>query len=347
MEVDNGKVFLPDRTSPTNIGLYLYAVSCAKRLDLIDQVEAVSRVKQTLTTLSQMERHHGFYLNWYKASTASTMREWEPGRSLVPFLSSVDNAWLAISLFHVEHEYPQLAALTSSILDTMDFRFFYDEAAECFYGGYDTARDKFTDYHYRILNSETRLISYVAIHAGQVPKSHLNKLIRTKQDGRLLSCYGSMFEALAVSLFVPEIEQSPFWRAELANYLDYQIENSIDGIWGISYSDDTKGVYKEFGLKKLSQYPTHFEIDGVVTPYASFLATQINPELALVNIARLSGMCYCDGYGFFGAYRPATKERSKSIFTLEQGCIMMTLADMQKENPSKKIFEGMVCLDFQ
>ena len=46
-------------TSPTNIGAYLWSIVAAERLNLINPVEAESRLDQTLKTLAGLERTHG------------------------------------------------------------------------------------------------------------------------------------------------------------------------------------------------------------------------------------------------------------------------------------------------
>lgn len=334
-------VELPDRTSPTNIGMYLFSVSCAKRLAIIGEQEARIRVAKTLLTLATLERDKGFYYNWYTASDGKTMSEWVPGRPIPRFLSSVDNAWLAASLIHVEREYPHEAPLASSLLAGMDFGFFYDAPVGLFYGGYDCDQNQFTKFHYGILNSETRLVSYVARKRREIPDSHFTKLTKETRNGSLLSSYGSMFEALGVSLFVPEIESSPRWKECLKEYASKQKGHKVGGFWGTSYSDDARGVYKEYGIPSLARYPAHFEEDGVVTPYASFLAIQVLPEESLENIAKLDEVCR-NRFGFFGAYRPETGEKANCILTLEQGMIMMAIADYENKNPSKVVFEGLV-----
>jgi hypothetical protein len=345
IDYKGGQAILPDRTTPSNIGFYLFSVDCAYRLKLIDEPEAIRRVKETIHTLSHMERRHGFFLNWYKASDSTPLTEWVPGTPIPPFLSSIDNAWLAASLFMVREKFPDVKVDVSKILEDMDFRFFYDTQQDFFRGGWDDKEKKYTFYHYGILNSETRLVSYIAIYSKQVPQSHLHKLVRVKRDDLLVSSYGSMFEALVVPLFVPEFEESTRWKEELTNYAKFQIDNPVGDFWGMSYSDDARGVYKEFGCDRLAQYPAHFETEGVVTPYASFLALQTHPVAARANIAKLKEVCYGE-YGFYGAYRPKTGERAKCILTLEQTCIMMAICDQANENPSKKIFKGLVEFNF-
>jgi hypothetical protein len=44
-------------TSPTNIGMYLWATLAARDLDLISHHEATGRIRKTLTSLERLERH--------------------------------------------------------------------------------------------------------------------------------------------------------------------------------------------------------------------------------------------------------------------------------------------------
>ena len=53
------------RTSPTNIGLYLLAVACARRFGWIGTQDLIGRLEATLATLGELPRHRGHFLNWY------------------------------------------------------------------------------------------------------------------------------------------------------------------------------------------------------------------------------------------------------------------------------------------
>ena len=56
---------LAKRTSPTNVGVYLLSVACARDFAWIGSGEAIDRIERTLDTLDRLERFHGHFLNWY------------------------------------------------------------------------------------------------------------------------------------------------------------------------------------------------------------------------------------------------------------------------------------------
>lgn len=76
------EVRVADRTSPTNIGLYLMSVIAARDLGLIGTAETERRLRATADTLVRLERWHGHLYNWYSVSTASV---------LSPYVSAVDS----------------------------------------------------------------------------------------------------------------------------------------------------------------------------------------------------------------------------------------------------------------
>ena len=93
-------------TSPTNIGAYLWSTVVARDLGLIIQRRgARGGSAQTLSTLRELEHHEpsGMFYNWYDPATGAKLhdlaRERQHGRT--PFLSSVDNGWLAAALLVV------------------------------------------------------------------------------------------------------------------------------------------------------------------------------------------------------------------------------------------------------
>ena len=81
------------RTSPTNIGLYLMSVASARDLGWIGTAEAVERLEATLATMSAMERCRGHFYNWYDTTD---LRPLDP-----PYVSSVDSGNLAGHLIAV------------------------------------------------------------------------------------------------------------------------------------------------------------------------------------------------------------------------------------------------------
>jgi cyclic beta-1,2-glucan synthetase len=53
------------RTSPTNIGLYLISVVCARDFGWIGTSQAIDRLEATLSTMGRLERLRGHFYNWY------------------------------------------------------------------------------------------------------------------------------------------------------------------------------------------------------------------------------------------------------------------------------------------
>lgn len=188
-------------TSPTNIGAYMWSTIVARDVGLIKPAEARTRIDRTLTTLARMEKHEwsGQYYNWYDPQTGTKLTTWPvDGSSVTPFLSSVDNGWLATALKVVREAVPQLRRDADAILDEMDIGFYYDPQAGLLRGGFwDTApggcstpgnyRERgpvvyYTCHHYGALNTEPRIASYWGIAREQFPATHYFKMWRTFPD---------------------------------------------------------------------------------------------------------------------------------------------------------------------
>ncbi|MCW2882376.1 MAG: cellobiose phosphorylase [Sphaerisporangium sp.] len=193
-------------TSPTNAGTYLWSTLVARDLRLIDQGEAAARVGKVLDALGRLDHDAatGLFYNWYDPATLQVVRTWpETGDTVRPFVSSVDNAWLAAALMMVRNALPQQARKAERILSPMRFSAFYDPAGRAdvgtglMTGGYwpekpdgcsqetDYAHTGTTVYstcHRYGAMSETRIVTYVAVAQGQVPATHYLGLWRTFPD---------------------------------------------------------------------------------------------------------------------------------------------------------------------
>lgn len=194
-------------TSPTNIGAYLWSTVVARDVGLIGKREALNRMRQTLASVAELERHEysGMFYNWYDEATGAKLTTWPTdGNRVYPFLSSVDNAWLATALVIVKNAEPRLRGAAEAIRSTMDFGFFYDPNARPGFGGLlrggfwdeppadeaailDNYRDRgpdvwFTGHHYGTLNTEPRMASYLGIAWGQIPREHYFAMWRTFPD---------------------------------------------------------------------------------------------------------------------------------------------------------------------
>ncbi|MFC7359106.1 glucoamylase family protein [Nocardioides astragali] len=189
-------------TSPTNIGAYLWSTAAARDIGLIGRREARARMAQTIGSIGDLERHEdsGMFYNWYDPVTGEKLRTFpESGDPIKPFLSSVDNGWLATGLLLAARAEPSLARKADRIREDMNFGCFYNplenapagqirggfwdedplEAAAVkgtYCGGADVW---FTGHHYGAFNTEPRIASYLGITAGQIPARHYFGTYRT------------------------------------------------------------------------------------------------------------------------------------------------------------------------
>ncbi len=121
------------QTSTTNIGAYMWSAVVAEELGIIRRSELASRMRRTVSTLEDLERHteSGQFYNWYDHRTGAKLTTWPPsGNPLVPILSSVDNGWLAVGLKIVADRVPELSKRASELYDSMDFGIYYDDGRQ-------------------------------------------------------------------------------------------------------------------------------------------------------------------------------------------------------------------------
>ncbi|NOK64319.1 MAG: DUF3131 domain-containing protein [Chloroflexi bacterium AL-W] len=186
-------------TSPTNIGTYLWSTIVARDLRLISRQEARERISAALDSVAQLERHEasGQFYNWYHPDTLELLTEWpDSGDPIYPFLSSVDNGWLAAALIIVNHAEPRLRSQSQAILADMNFGSYYDPEVGQIRGGFwdaeppgcavaGTVGDSnvfFTCHHYGAFNTEPRIASYIGIAMGDIPPEHYFRTWRTFPD---------------------------------------------------------------------------------------------------------------------------------------------------------------------
>ena len=256
-------------TSPTDIAAYLWSTQAADALKLIDHDEAGRRLAATLETLARVERSHGFFFNWYDAETGARLATWPVGgHPTRPFLSSVDNGWLAAALMMVANARPELRPQAEALLAPMNFGFFYDAFDPAdpvthpgqLVIGYWADDQTFTPYHYGLANTEPRIATYIGIARGDLPAEHYYRLHRTipsrlggrdpapagearsyagvpvfeghltyRGAGIVPTWGGSMFEALMVPLFVPEDRWAPrSWGLNHPLYARAQVEYGLN-----------------------------------------------------------------------------------------------------------------------
>ena len=82
-----------NRTSPTNIGVYLLSVVSARDFGWISMGDTVERIEATMSTLERMERSRGHLYNWYDTKTLLPLHPL--------YISAVDSGNLAGHLIAV------------------------------------------------------------------------------------------------------------------------------------------------------------------------------------------------------------------------------------------------------
>src|SRR5271165_993974 len=91
---ENPHAVIANRTSPTNIGLYLLSVASAREFGWIGMHDAVDRLEATFAALEKLERFRGHFYNWYDTHD---LRPLDP-----KYISTVDSGNLAGHLLALE-----------------------------------------------------------------------------------------------------------------------------------------------------------------------------------------------------------------------------------------------------
>ncbi|MFI4996307.1 MAG: GH36-type glycosyl hydrolase domain-containing protein, partial [Hyphomicrobiales bacterium] len=208
----------------------------------------------------------------------------------------------------------RLAALEDSARSmalAMEFGFLLDGERKLLSIGYSVPEGTLDPSCYDLLASEARLASFIAIAKGDVPARHWFRLGRAVtpvgHGAALISWSGSMFEYLMPSLVMRApagslLEQTS--RLVVRRQIDYAATLRLP--WGISES-----AYNTRDLEFTYQY-SNFGVPGlglkrglgenlVVAPYATALATMVDPRAACANLERLAEAGARGRYGFYEA----------------------------------------------
>jgi cyclic beta-1,2-glucan synthetase len=278
-------------------------------------------------------------------------------KTLTPLLVCINSSLIDIKKLRLEIE----EIITNSIilLTEMDFKTLFDNERKLFSIGMNVAEQKLDISNYDLLASESRLTSFIAIAKGDTPSSHWYHLGRTLIAGRkqrkvLVSWSGSMFEYLMPNLVMKSLDGTLLdqtCRRIIKQHIDYGKLKSIP--WGISESAYNKRdlhsiyQYSSFGVPSLALKIGLTE-DLVVAPYATILAAQYEPNLAVENLKELERLSAKGAYGFFDAIDftasrlPIGKKSIvvKNYMAHHQGMILVALANVCKKNIMQKRFHS-------
>ncbi len=208
-----------------------------------------------------------------------------------------------------------LAERARLLVAEMNFRFLYEPRRKLFSIGWllaDADSEGRLDVScYDLLASEARLASFIAIAKGDVPQEHWfrlgRSLVAVHREPALVSWSASMFEYLMPQLLLrsyPDTLIEASCRAALRRQIDYGEERGVP--WGISESAyafvDRHGhyQYKAFGVPGLG-LKRGLADNLVLAPYATALATIVDPRKASDNLRALSRLGLDGRYGSYEA----------------------------------------------
>jgi len=338
------------RGSPTNIGLYLASLACARAFGWLSLDEQLRRAEATLDSLDRLPRHRGHVLNWID------LRSLQP---LPPaYVSTVDSGNLCLSLLALAGALDaepsggdaprrqRLAGRCRELALQPEFGFLYDPRRRLLHIGWRVDSAEPDAGHYDLLASEARLASLWAIAKGDVPVAHWAALGRPMQaaggEVGLRSWSGSMFEYLMPPLLLHEPSHSLLGRAArmaLAEQRRWAAEQDLP--WGVSEcahaTVDASQAYQygPQGVPRLALRRTP-PLERVVAPYATMLALPLAPQAALANLRRLAGLGARGPWGFvealdFTAQRQSGAQPPTPVATTmahHQGMTLLALANL-------------------
>lgn len=331
-----------NKTSPTNIGLYLASLVAMRDMDILAADQAIEKIDNILTTLDSLEKNGGLFYNWYNTDTGEVM-ETSNGN----IISTVDNAWLAVGLMTIKNaSLGSTSAHADILFDAIDISRLYDPEINLFYGHYNASQGTYSAYHNDVKLSETRIASYLGMSKQGLPLKHFHSLGRyapagqpepshSKQEG-IKSWGGSMFEALMPTLFVDEgfSEDLNFAHFEQVRVQIAYGEEHLSGHWGVSVSLTPNDGYQELGIHS-NAMSSYYRESSVITPHAKVLALPFAREAAVSGLmkdrADYPG-CYKEKFGFCDSIDTANSEVSDTFLALDQAMIFLALYnDWQKD----------------
>ena len=247
-----------------------------------------------------------------------------------------------------------IAARCEALAWEADFGFLYHRKRRLFHIGYRVAEQQLDGSYYDLLASESRLTSLLAIAKGDVPVSHWAALGRpfyaVGAHAGLRSWSGSMFEYLMPTLVLDEPHGSVLrdaCQAALREQVAYAKSRGVP--WGISESayaasDHTLAYqYAPQGVPRLALRRTPPD-ELVIAPYATALAVQVAPHLAVANFARMESLDARSRYGFIEAldYTPSRQSHAEAPARVDtymahhQGMSIVAIANVLLEGAPRR-----------
>ncbi len=315
-----------ERTSPTNIGLWLLSALAAGDLGIWPEERSWACIGETVHTLQLLPRFRGHFYNWYDILRCEPLQP--------PFISTVDSGNLLACLIvlreaAVEVGKGDIAESLETLIVEMKLDFLYDGDKELLRIGWDPTADKPAEGCYDLLESEARITSFLAVARGEAPRRHWRRLDRTLADAHgmsgMASWTGTMFEYLMPTLFMPSPEGSLLGESQ-EFCLHAQKKLAFYGVWGMSESAfaardaGDNYAYKAHGVQALA-LKHGMDREAVITPYAAFLALEEDRRSAVTNLQRLRTLGAEGRFGFYEALDFTTERLDSEPYQLVR-CFM-------------------------
>ncbi len=321
---ENRRYKIANRTSSTNIGMAILAIINAYDLKFITEDETLTKLSNLFNTLQKLEKWNGHLYNWYNIKTLEPLRP--------RFVSTVDSgnfiaclyvtkqflielkdekAYEKSDVYEYDNRIDTLLETTVQFINNTDFTCLYDATRNLFYIGFDQESGKLANSYYDMLMSEARTTSLIAIARRQVTSKHWFALARNliNLDGYkgLTSWSGTSFEYFMPYIFIKSYEHTLMDQSLFFNkYSQIKYAKSNNVPWGFSESafavkdNELNYQYQEFGVpwlglkRGLNDYM-------VVSPYASLLAIEFDPQAVYKNIKTLKKIGAYSSFGFYEA----------------------------------------------
>ncbi|HZE96901.1 MAG TPA: glucoamylase family protein, partial [Planctomycetota bacterium] len=208
-----------------------------------------------------------------------------------------------------------LAVQAETFADEMDFRFLYDGTRKLMSIGFRLpdaeGPGRLDTTFYDLLASEARLASFIGIMKGDLPQPHWfalgRQLVNVRGRPTLVSWSASMFEYLMPELLMKSYPGTLLQQtSENVVLRQREFGRELGVPWGVSECAfnfvDRRGdyQYKAFGVPGLG-LKRGLGDDLVIAPYATALASMIEPEAAVSNLRRLASVGMEGPYGFYEA----------------------------------------------
>ena len=343
-----------EKTSPTNIGLYLASVLAARDFTFIDSDTMYHLLYNTFDTIKKLKKWNGHLYNWYSTKDLSVISP--------EVISSVDSGNFLACLICLKEglkeyvnektELLEIIADAEKVINETGIDMLYDKSKKLFY--IEAAIDKngnptYSQNHFDMLMSEARTLSYIAVAKKAAEAKHYSRLSRPliKHSHRIgvASWTGTAFEYFMPALFMPVVKGSLIYEAlRFAMYRQksrYGVTES-GKLFGISESgyyafDDCMNYqYKAFGVPDLA-LKQGLDKELVISPYSSFLMMCLDRKTPLENLKRLKKERLYGKYGFYEAYdftesRTLSAEAVMSNMSHHMGMSLLSCANAVFEN---------------